>query len=113
MAKVIYTYNEMQTTIQCDVQDLLRDINKKFLTKVETELDKVYFLYDGDKVKEDLTFQEAINDMDKESNTMRVLVNEINKESTKEVFMKSEEIICPKCNESIRIHLKDYKIKFI
>ena len=110
MAKVIYTYNGMQTTIQCDVQDLLRDINKKFLAKVETELDKVYFLYDGDKVKEDLTFQEAINDMDKESNTMRVLVNEINKESTKEVFMKSEEIICPKCNESIRIHLKDYKI---
>ena len=110
MAKVIYFYEGTQTTIQCDMNDLLKDIFQKFLIKAEINLDKVYFLYDGCKLKEDLTFKEAINETDKGENIMRIVVQEINKEMQKDSLMKSEEIICPNCYESIRINLKDYKI---
>jgi hypothetical protein len=38
---------------------------------------------------------------------MTLLVEEIENDIPKEYFMKSEEIICPNCHDSIRISLKD------
>jgi len=110
MAKVIYSYNSAQTMIQCDLQDQFIDINKKFTTKAEIDLDKVYFLYNGDKINEEFTFQQIVNETDKEAKSMYVLVEEINKDINEELFVKSDEIICPKCFEIIRINIKDFKV---
>ena len=110
MAEVIFNYKGLQATIQCDIKDQLREIINKFITKVDTDPNKVYFLFNGAKVNEELTVQEMVKSSGKESNTFTILVEEIENDIPKEYFMKSEEIICPTCHESIRISLKDYKI---
>ena len=110
MAEIIFKYKGSQATIQCDIKDQLREIIKKFITKVDTDPNNVYFLYEGDKVNEELTFQDLIKNSDKDSNKMTILVEEIEDDIQKEYYMKSEEIICPECHQSIRVSLKDYKI---
>ena len=64
-------------------------------------------------VKEDLTFQEQANNTDKEKNKMSILVysrNDLNKEEEDEFLKKSKYIICPKCKESARISVDNYKL---
>ena len=110
MAETIFNYKGVQTMIQCNIKDQLREINKKFLAKAEIEPDKIFFLYNGDRVNEELIFQELVKSSGKESNSITILVQDIENDIQKEYFIKSEEIICPKCFENIRISLKDYRI---
>ena len=110
MATIAFDLNGVKTKIQCEKQDKFKDICKKLISKVEFDVTKVYFIYNGNKVDEELTFQEIINETDKENNSINVLVQEIDQDIMNECYIKSNEIICPKCYESIRINLKDYKV---
>ena len=47
MAQVNFNYNETKTVIQCQKDEKMKDIFKRFLTKTKTDINKVYFLYGG------------------------------------------------------------------
>ena len=51
-----------------------------------------------------------MNTVNKETNTIKIIVNLIG-EKAEEVFIKSKDIICPKCQESCKIKIKKGKIK--
>ena len=55
-----------------------------------------------------------INSEDKKRNKMSLLVfkNEIEEEEVKDII-KSKDIICPICGESIKIDIKDYKLTLL
>ena len=76
---------------------------------VEDE-NKLYFIYAGNLLDKELTFQESINDLDKGRNIIKILVGK-EPVTSKNKKYKSEEIICPKCNENSLLTIKDYKIK--
>ena len=110
-ARIIFTFNGIKTTIQCNKNEKMRNILKRYATKIQIDINKVYLLYNGNKLDEELNFEELANKEDKLMNMMNIILYEINKSTIiEEKIIKSKEIICPKCKENILIKLKDYKI---
>ena len=110
MAKVIFYYKGIQTEIQCNINGKIKDIYKKYETKIGKDISKLYFIYNGNKINDNLNLNEIINEEDKRRNIMNILVNENNETIIKENKIELREIICPKCNENILIKLNEYKI---
>ena len=59
MAKAIFLFNGIQTTIQCLKEDKMKDICKKYISKINIDMHSVYFLYGGNQLNLELTFNQA------------------------------------------------------
>ena len=111
MAEVEFNYNGKKTTIQCNLNEKIKDIIKKYIGKIEKNVDDIYFLYGGDNINEELTFEKQANSQDKKRKLMSILVNDVEDESIKiNTLKKSRNIICPKCKENIRFYENNFKI---
>jgi len=116
MSKVKFSFNGVNTTIQCNSDTKMKDICLKYVDKTQINKKDIYFTYSGlsgPDFNEELTFYEMANQIDKENNEMNILVTEINNdddENNKNNFIKSKSIICPECGEKSRIKIKDYFI---
>ena len=114
MANVIFYYNGLNTTIQCNIDEKMGEVCKKFCTKILKEKNNLIFLYSangGSQFNEELTFEQMANSLDKERKTMNVLVQEINGNTfDNNSFVKSKHIICPICFECIKMSIRNYKI---
>ena len=93
-ASVIFSSNEVDLTIECEMDDKIRDICQKYASKMETNLNSLLFLYEGKQLNFDLKFKDQANSLDKNISQMRVLV------------YKNDELICPKCDEKIKFDNK-------
>jgi len=113
MVEIEFIYNAKKTSIQCQENEILKNIIKRYSTKIMKDVDKLFFLYNGFKINEEYSFKELANNLDKEKKKMIILVNDIESESfkNKDNIKKSKEIICPICRGNARIEFKDYKIK--
>ena len=110
MAKVIFNYNGIETEIQCKINDKVNNIIKRYVSKIGIDISKVYFIYNGNKMDNNLILNKIINAEDKRRNIMNILVNKNNTTIIKENIKKSREIIFPICYESILIKINEYKI---
>ena len=111
MAKMIFNYKGVEKEIQCNINEKIKDILKRYANKVGIDITKVFFVYNGNIINDDnIILNEILNEEDKRRNIMNILVNEINKTIIKENIKESKEIICPKCNENILIKINEYKI---
>ena len=113
MVEIEFIYNQIKVLIQSDLNAQIKDIFQKYCIKVSKKLEDIFFLYNGDRINENLTLKEIYN-LEDSSKRMQTLVFDINNEkesSENEGLKPSKYIICPKCNENIRISIKDYKIK--
>ena len=115
MAQVEFQYKGLNTIIQCDENEKITNIIERFSSKAQIDKNIIYFTYDGKsgyEFNKELTFIQMANLIDKERKKMNILVNDdIN--DTKEdenTFIKSKNIICPKCGENIKIKIENYKI---
>ena len=114
MAEIKFNFEGINTSIQCDTKDKFKDIIKKFYTKINKEGDaNLYYLYNGTKINENLTFIEQANQLDKNRNKMDVIVYNNFEEHHESKEIISREIICPKCKENCSIDIKDFKVNFI
>ena len=111
MASVIFSYDGREATIQCQTQDIMRDICQKFVSKINTDINQIYFISGGNKLNLELTFAQLANTLDKNLNEIKILVSDKMKNISKENLKQSKEIICPECNKNSLIQIKDYKIK--
>ena len=91
MAKVIFSYKGTETEIQCNINDKIKDIYKKYETKIGKDISKLYFIYNGNKINDNLNLKEIINEEDKRRNIMNILVNENNITIIKDDKIKSKE----------------------
>ena len=108
---IIFTYNGVQTTIQGKKTDIMKNIFEKYIIKINLDNTKnYYYLYNGDKINEELKYEELVNEIDKEGNEMRILVIETNTIDNNENMKEINEIICPKCGENLLIKIEDYKL---
>ena len=96
MAKAIFNFNGSNTLIQCLEGDNMKDICIKYSSKINIDINSIYFLYGGNKVNLDLTFEQSANSMDKNKKKMNILVYQLEKEG----------FVCPKCGESIKLDTK-------
>ena len=114
MAEIRFTHEGRNTTIQCDTNDKIKDIINKFLIKNnKIEQNNLYYLYNGNKINEELTFYEQANHIDKNRKKMDVIVYNNFEETNKKNEIISKDIICLDCKENCLIYLKDFKINFI
>ena len=93
--KVIFTLEGRNVIIQCKKEDKMKDICNKYSIKIEKNINSLIFLYGGNQLNLELSYEEIINKIDKNNKEMRILVYEKEKE---------EEYICPKCGEKIKLN---------
>ena len=112
MAEVIFNYEGINSTIQCNEDDKMKDIIKKFLIKIQNEEDNLFYIYNGNKINYELTFNEQANDLDKNRKKMNILVNKNKDDINEKNEIISKDIICPECKDNILIDIKNFKINF-
>ena len=111
MSIVEFTFNGIKTLIQCNSEDTLKNIIQKFIIKIGKNLNNIYFLYSGEIIKEELTFNELANKEDKKRNKMCIIALEDEEDnSPRNNNKKSKYIICPECKENIRLAIYNDKI---
>ena len=113
MAQVEFQYKGNTTTIECKEDQKMIDICKNFINQSKLNENNTNFLYDvliGTQFNKNLTFEQLANDSDKENKKLVVLVKDAKEKSCDNSKIKSKNIICPKCNESIRIDIKNNSI---
>ena len=113
MSRIEFIFGGNKTLIQCEENEKIKDICNRFSTKIGKLSNDLLFVYNGNSLNHNLTelsFEQIANKIDKENCKMNLLVYEINKIENN-TTIKPKEIICPECKESIRINIKDYKIK--
>ena len=113
MSNIIFNFNGKETKVQCNVNEKMEEIFKRYSSKMEIDINKIYFVYNGEIINKDLTFSQLANEIDKKRNISNILVVEINKTNENIKLIKSNEIICPQCKENVLINFKGYKINLI
>ena len=112
MEKIIlnFIFNEKEIKLQCNKNEYMKDIFKRYLKIIEKDIKDVYFLFNGNIINKELKLDE-INGI---KNNNKIIVSEIkereqdkNKDNKKHI----KDIICPICSESCIINFDDYKIK--
>ena len=112
MAEAIFNYEGINTTIQCEINEKMKDIINRFLIKLEKKENNLYYLYNGTQINYELTFNEQANDIDKNRKKMNIIVtkSEDAQNIIKEIV--SKDIICPECKENILIDINNFRINF-
>ena len=110
MAEAIFSYEGINTTVQCNLNDRMKDIIANFLNKINEKGDNFFYLYNGTEINKELPFNEQANDFDKNRRKMNIIVtnNDTKIKEKKEII--SKDIICPECKENILLDIKNYKI---
>ena len=106
-----FIYYQNIVKIQCKRNEYMKDIFKRYLIKIQKDINNIFFLYNGDKINEELKLEE-INNKDTE---IEILVNDITLENDKndennKILKQNNDILCPKCGEICLISFNDYKI---
>ena len=96
-AKIIFNYEGKDITIQCSIEDKMKDICQKYVTKIESNINSLLFLYGGNQINMELKFKEQANLMDINRNEMKVLVYK----------NENDDITCPYCNKKIKLEKID------
>ena len=104
MTSIEFIYQGNTIKVQSDLNDKLKDIINKYLSKSSLDKNALFFLYYGNIIDEELKLSELIKE-DK-NNTTKILVYSIHNIDNNLSLKKSKYIICPKCKENIK-----YKIQ--
>ena len=99
ITKIIFTFEGKETTIECSKEDKMKDICQKYSSKIESNLDSLLFLYGGNQLKLESSFESQANSIDKSENKMII-----------SVFKKEEsDLECPKCGDKIKFNFEPLK----
>ena len=75
-AKVIFSLDGDDLTIDCSNDDKMGDICQEYSTKIDKNIDSLLFSYENNQVNFDLCFKDQINSLDKNNNEMKIIVDE-------------------------------------
>ena len=99
ITKIIFTFEGKETTIECSKEDKMKDICQKYSSKIESNLDSLLFLYGGNQLNLESSFENQANSIDKSENKMII-----------SVFKKEEsDLECPKCGDKIHFNFEPLK----
>ena len=116
MVEIIFILNEHETIFKGKPEEKMKEIFQKFALKESKNIDNLYFLYNGNKVNEELTLDQLINKSEIIKNKIYINVKYKDKPTdngptiNEANLIKSKEIICPECYDYSRISIKDFKI---
>ena len=89
MAEVIFIYKRNKITIQWSKEEKIKNICNKYASKIDKNINSLYFLYRDNQIKLELTFKIQANSLDIERKVMNVFV----------YIQDNNELKFPKCKE--------------
>ena len=107
--KIIFRYDAEEINILSnDDNKFMKDIFKKFATKIKEDYNNLYFLINGERIDPNLKLRE----IRKDNSEITILANKNdgNEENKEDKFIKSKYIICPICKKDCVIKLDKYRI---
>ena len=110
MSKIIFNYQGTEIIIQCSIDKIMKDIFQEFSLKAEIDVNKIYFIYNGNIINEEIYFNQLINKEDRNRKIMNILVNDKSETIINENICQSKEIICPECKQRILSYYFNYYI---
>ena len=96
-ANVIFTLDGVDLIKQCLTSDKMRDICERFGMKIEKNINSYTFLYGGNVINLDLTFESQANSIYKISKIMKILVYKNENDGFK----------CPNCGQIIKLNIEE------
>ena len=78
MTEILFNLNGIQTIIQCVGEEKMKEIFKRYASKIQADLNSIYFIYGGNKVNEELSLNEINNQMNNNEERINILVFEKN-----------------------------------
>ena len=97
-AKVTFNFEGVDAWVPCTTKEKMKYICQRYGTKIKKNINSLLFLYGGNYLNFESSFEELANSLDKRNKEMKVLVY------TKE----NDDFVCPKCGE--KINLKTEKL---
>ena len=113
MVEIEFSYRGINTTVQCNPEEKFKDILQKLSTKIDINLNSVFYLYSGSVIQnKEKTFIEIANNLDKERKKMNIQITDAERaEENINTIVQSKEIICPECGEKCFFEINNYKIR--
>ena len=121
MVEIEFIFESTKFSFQFKTEELMEDICKKFYLKAinnkliekNYDINLLIFLYDGIIIDKKIILAQIMNNEDKKRKKLTILVYSTEEKYLNEIksFIKSDQIICPKCGENALITFKNYMIK--
>ena len=99
-----FYYKGQAVKLNCKKNDNMNDILKRYANKINKDINKIYFINNGNIINKDNLKLEELNNTD---NKINILVYDID---NNEKVKKNKDIICPLCMQNCIIEIKDYKV---
>ena len=109
MYMVEFNYNEYIRKVQCDYDEKLRSICKRYCKKTFLDINTLHFLYLGKEINFELNFSQIASEFDKNRKEMTITVQDRNMGDLN--LVQSTEIICSECYNSALLDIEKYHIK--
>ena len=111
MIHIELDYQGQIVNLQSNEKEKIRNIYTRFCAKTNSDLNNIYFMYNGSIINEESTVESVINQLDKPRKKMNIIVGLNNDQNNNKInLIKAEQIICPRCGEIAKIFIKDYLI---
>ena len=111
MIQIEFNYKGQLINVQCNEKEKIKNIYSRFCSKAQLDINKIYFIYSGSVLNEELTIESVINQFDNSRKKMNIIVDlKYGQINNKNNLIKAEQIICPQCKETAKIFIKDYLI---
>ena len=93
-ANIVFTFMGNNKILQSSKNEKMSDVCERYSLQIEKNINALVFIYDGNQLNLELSFEEQANSIDKNNGKMNILVYENQK----------DEFICPKCGEKLEIN---------
>ena len=109
MFYVEFNYNEFIRKVECDYQETMRSICKRYCKKTILDINTLHFMYLGKEIDLELTFSQTAAGVDKERKIMTIMV--FDKDMGDLHIVRANEVICYTCYGSALLSIEKYRIR--
>ena len=114
MNKAVFLYKGAEIPIQCQPNIKIGYGCIEFCQKMNININSVSFYDYYNLLNFELTMQQLLSPIFRNTNQIVILVLDINKNNILDkILIKSKEVKCPICKAFLTIYIKDYKIYFL
>ena len=108
MVEIEITYKNDSTFLQCDENEILKNILEKSNKEIWPDISSLYFLYSGNIIDINFSFSQLAKQIDKDRKKMSILAYDSEQKCDK--CNISSNPICGECGQNIKIKFIDYKV---
>ena len=114
MVEIELNYKQNKIIIQAYIYNTLEIVINEFIIITKAIINNLYFEYNNKKLNKKLKIKDIIKESKNVNNCIRIFVynkDDINKNIENNEITKYNSIFCPRCKESCKIEIKNYRIK--